>query len=81
MLLVRPVAKGLILTKATPAKINGLSFLDHVSLGVLDDYASGNLVGPIGQWRDDYLVFAHGRSMTSLSRDRLLAPLQQSVPT
>ena len=81
MLFVGPVAKGLVLTKAAPAQINGLSFLDYVSVGVLDDYPSRNLVGPIGQWRNDYLVFAHGRSMTSLSRDRLSAPLQQSVPT
>lgn len=81
MFFVRPVAKGLVFTEATAAQVNLLSFFDHVSLGVLDDYASGNLVRPIGQRRDDYLVFAHVRSMTPSSLDRLLAPLQQSVPT
>jgi hypothetical protein len=75
------IAKRLVFAVAAAAQVDGLCLLDHVPFGVFDHHPSGNLIGPIGQWRDDYLVFAHGRSMAPSSEDRPPAPLQQSFLT
>ena len=69
---MRPIAERLVLAEPAPTQVNGRCFLDDVPVGVLHDHPTGNLIGTVFQWRDDYALVTHVVSISVPWRWRAL---------
>ena len=56
---VRAITERFVSTETAPAQVDGRGFLGDGPVGVLNDHPSGNLIGTILRWCDDYALIAH----------------------